>query len=99
MQSKENNPKPETRNKKQKANLQFAFIAPAQQAPGLAFGEAGEDEVYVAVAAEDVAAFEVDGEAKGANDAGLGAIFEEGLGNDLIPLKLDEAGVLEETAG
>lgn len=62
------------------------------------FSGAGEDEVYVAVAAEDVAAFEVDGEAERADDAGLGAIFEEGLGDDLIPLELNQAGVLEKPA-
>jgi len=84
------NPKPET-----ESESQFAFIAPAKKLPRLPFSYAGEDKVYVAVAAEDVAAFQVNGEAEGADDAGLGAVFEEGLGDDLIPLELNQAGILE----
>ena len=79
--------------------LQFTFIAPAEELPGLAFGFAVEDEVDVAIAAEDVAAFEVDRQVKRADDAGLSVFFEQGLRNDLVPLQLDQAGILEKPPG
>lgn len=78
---------------------EYAFVAPAEEFPGFVFHFAGEDKVHVAVAAEDVAGFEVDGQAEGAQDTGLQVVFEQGLGDDLVPLQLDEAGVLEQPAG